>query len=81
MATVTKQPRKIIGTIQTAGIGDIHLPIGWGALPYEAALRAFREARSGAYDGVLLGEHRRSFAAADSEVLERLRDLAPLVAN
>ncbi len=67
--------------IQIAGLGDMHLPIGWGTLPYDRALRAFREARGEPYDGVLLGEHRRTFAAADGEVLERLQDFAELVGS
>jgi sugar phosphate isomerase/epimerase len=67
--------------IQTAGIGDVHLPIGWGALPYDVAIRVFREARDTPYEGVLLGEHRRSFADADAEVLERLREFAEVAGS
>jgi sugar phosphate isomerase/epimerase len=62
--------------LNVSGLGDVHLPIGWGALPYDAAIAAFGAARHRPYDGILLGEHRRAFADADGEVLEHLRRFA-----
>ena len=62
--------------LNVTGLGDVHLPIGWGVLPYAAAIEAFQGARQTPFAGVLLGEHRRAFASADAEVLDRLREIA-----
>ena len=65
--------------LNVSGLGDVHLPVGWGALPYDAAVAAFRDARSAPFDGILLGEHRRAFANADPDVLIDLRRFARLL--
>ncbi len=67
--------------LNVSGMGDVHLPIGWGALPYDEAMTAFREARAVPFEGILLGEHRRSFADADAEVLEHLRRFAEILGD
>ena len=38
------------------GIGDLHLPVGWGSIPYEEALKAL-----GDYDGIYTIELERRF--------------------
>jgi len=67
--------------LNVTGLGDVHLPVGWGTLPYEPAIAAFRAARGRPYDGIMLGEHRRTFAEADAEVLERLQGFAEVLSS
>ena len=62
--------------LNVSGLGDVHLPLGWGTLPYHDAMQAFAAARPDPYSGILLGEHRRAFAEADADVLARLRQFA-----
>lgn len=57
------------------GIGDLHLPIGWGAIPYEEVLRAME-----GYNGIYVIElDRRFFEDADIVAEEALRKLKELL--
>ena len=57
------------------GIGDLHLPIGWGAIPYEEALKAME-----GYNGIYVIElDRRFFEDADTVTEETLRNLKELL--
>jgi sugar phosphate isomerase/epimerase len=57
----------------TTGMGDLHLPIGYGTLPMTAVYAPF--AAQG-FSGLIVSEHeRRAFPETDREVCERLREL------
>lgn len=57
------------------GIGDLHLPIGWGVIPYEEALRAME-----GYNGIYVIElDRRFFEDADPVAEEASRELKELL--
>jgi sugar phosphate isomerase/epimerase len=59
--------------IAVMGLGDLHLPAGWGTLPIEQVYDCF--ARQG-FRGSVISEHDRpTYAAADREVAQRLRAL------
>lgn len=59
--------------VAVLGIGDLHLPIGWGTLPIPRVYAYFAERD---YAGAVISEHDRpTYAAADGEVSRRLRDL------
>ncbi len=69
----TQRPRDIL----PIGRGDLHLPVGWGAIPYEETFAALR-----GYQGTVVTEYRydlfRSHAPRLAEDLRaRLRRLAP----
>lgn len=56
------------------GIGDLHLPIGWGCIPYEDVFRILKE-----YDGIYILELQERFFENGysmlQELLEDLRDM------
>ena len=59
--------------ITVTGIGDSHLPLGWGTLPARAVYNQFA---AHGYQGLLISEHRRHvFGDQDAEVCHAMRDL------
>jgi sugar phosphate isomerase/epimerase len=55
------------------GLGDLHLPLGWGTLPAAAIFAGFAAA---GYRGLLISEHdRRSFPAEDAAVRASMQAL------
>jgi sugar phosphate isomerase/epimerase len=55
------------------GLGDLHLPLGWGSLP---ARRVYEHFAAHGYSGLLISEHDRGvYASADDEVCHTLRAL------
>ncbi len=60
--------------INVTGLGDTHLPLGWGTLPAHAIFSLFAEH---GYRGLLISEHRRNaFADYDAEVCRAMQALA-----
>jgi sugar phosphate isomerase/epimerase len=63
--------------VEILGIGDLHLPLGWGTLP---AHDAFAAVTSQGFRGLLISEHDYyHYDGADAEVLQAMRALAALV--
>lgn len=61
------------GDLIVTGMGDLHLPIGYGSLPMSAVYAPFAAQD---FSGVVVSEHARdAFPETDREVCERLRDL------
>jgi sugar phosphate isomerase/epimerase len=59
--------------IIVAGLGDLHLPIGLGTLPFEQVYAPFAAA---GYSGLLISEHEQGpFSDMDAEVCRALRAL------
>jgi len=55
------------------GLGDLHLPLGWGTLPTEQVYACFAAHK---YNGLVISEHDRGhYGEADREVCERLHAL------
>jgi sugar phosphate isomerase/epimerase len=60
--------------INVTGLGDTHLPLGWGTLPAHAIFSLFA---SHGYRGLLISEHRRNaFADYDAEVCRAMEALS-----
>ncbi len=51
------------------GRGDLHMPVGWGGIPFEAILKTF----SGSYDGLLISELRSRYFEYTGESVENLK--------
>lgn len=61
--------------IAVMGLGDLHLPAGWGSLPIERVYDCFA---TRGYAGLLISEHDHpTYSAADAEVSRTLRTLDP----
>jgi sugar phosphate isomerase/epimerase len=59
--------------VAVLGIGDLHLPLGWGTLPVQ---QVFARVAAPTYDGLVISEHDRpAYTAADREVAQRLHTL------
>jgi sugar phosphate isomerase/epimerase len=59
--------------ITVTGVGDSHLPLGWGTLPAGAVFSQFAAHN---YRGLLISEHRRHvFADQDAEIFHAMREL------
>ncbi len=59
--------------ITVTGMGDAHLPLGWGTLP---AAQVYSQFAANDYRGLLISEHRRNaFANQDEEVFRAMREL------
>jgi len=63
--------------ITVTGVGDAHLPLGWGTLPAGAVYSQFAAQN---YRGLLISEHRRhAFADQDAEVVRAMQELVKAV--
>jgi sugar phosphate isomerase/epimerase len=61
------------GDLIVTGMGDLHLPIGYGTLPMTAVYAPFA---AQCFSGLVVSEHeRRAFPETDQEVCGRLREL------
>lgn len=59
--------------INITGLGDLHLPLGWGTLAADSIYACFA---AHGYQGLLISEHRRdAFAEQDTEVYQAMRAL------
>jgi sugar phosphate isomerase/epimerase len=59
--------------ITVTGMGDAHLPLGWGILP---AAEVYNQFAANGYRGLLISEHRRNaFAEQDAEICSAMREL------
>ena len=59
--------------IAVMGLGDLHLPLGWGTLP---AQQLYDHFAAGGYDGLLISEHSSfTYPGNDQAVYEALRAL------
>ena len=62
--------------ITVTGMGDAHLPLGWGETRLAAEVYAMSSSRPAGYQGLLISEHRRNaFAEQDAEVCSAMREL------
>ncbi|HWE60149.1 MAG TPA: TIM barrel protein, partial [Chloroflexota bacterium] len=59
--------------VAVLGLGDLHLPLGWGTLP---APEVYERVATPAYRGMLISEHDHpAYSAADVEVCRQIQAL------